>query len=118
MNCLCTCRRDSNQAAVFTTDGAVIGQPPPPSSSDHSVSALSSIEAQPASQNQQSGDDLCVADNDSPLPKYKRDLVQKMKILRQELHALQPQTGHCRIEVSREEIFEVPQLTSLMTVIT
>ncbi|ESN93979.1 hypothetical protein HELRODRAFT_115219 [Helobdella robusta] len=43
---------------------------------------------------------------DSPLPKYKRDLVQKLKMLRQELHALQPQASHCRIEVSREEIFE------------
>ncbi|XP_074647220.1 E3 ubiquitin-protein ligase SMURF2-like isoform X2 [Tubulanus polymorphus] len=45
-------------------------------------------------------------DNESPAPRYKRDLVQKMKILRQELQALQPQSGHCRIEVSREEIFE------------
>jgi len=45
-------------------------------------------------------------ENDSPLPKYKRDLVQKMKALRQELQAMQPQAGHCRVEVSREEIFE------------
>ncbi|XP_064641714.1 E3 ubiquitin-protein ligase SMURF1-like isoform X4 [Lineus longissimus] len=45
-------------------------------------------------------------ENESPAPKYKRDLVQKMKILRQELQTLQPQSGHCRIEVSREEIFE------------
>lgn len=41
------------------------------------------------------------------VPKYKRDLVQKLKILRQELSQHQPQAGHCRIEVSREEIFEV-----------
>lgn len=41
------------------------------------------------------------------MPKYKRDLVQKLKILRQELSQHQPQAGHCRIEVSREEIFEV-----------
>lgn len=41
------------------------------------------------------------------VPKYKRDLVQKLKILRQELSQQQPQAGHCRIEVSREEIFEV-----------
>ena len=46
-------------------------------------------------------------ENDSPLPKYKRDLVQKMKVLRNELQAMQPQAGHCRVEVSREEIFEV-----------
>lgn len=45
-------------------------------------------------------------DGDSPLPKYKRDLVQKMKALRAELQALQPQSGHCRLEVSRQEIFE------------
>uniref|UniRef100_A0A3B5MFD8 HECT-type E3 ubiquitin transferase n=1 Tax=Xiphophorus couchianus TaxID=32473 RepID=A0A3B5MFD8_9TELE len=58
-----------------------------------------------------------VLNSDSPLPlpeeaecltvpKYKRDLVQKLKILRQELSQQQPQAGHCRIEVSREEIFE------------
>jgi E3 ubiquitin ligase SMURF1/2 len=40
------------------------------------------------------------------LPKYKRDLVQKMKRLRTELQAYQPQSGHCKIEVSREDIFE------------
>lgn len=40
------------------------------------------------------------------LPKYKRDLVAKQKILRTELAALQPQTGHMRLEVSRSEIFE------------
>uniref|UniRef100_A0A4W5QLF7 HECT-type E3 ubiquitin transferase n=1 Tax=Hucho hucho TaxID=62062 RepID=A0A4W5QLF7_9TELE len=40
------------------------------------------------------------------VPKYKRDLVQKLKILRQELSNQQPQAGHCRIEVCREEIFE------------
>uniref|UniRef100_A0A3B3S339 E3 ubiquitin-protein ligase n=1 Tax=Paramormyrops kingsleyae TaxID=1676925 RepID=A0A3B3S339_9TELE len=41
-----------------------------------------------------------------PVPRYKRDLVQKLKSLRQELAQQQPQAGHCRIEVSREEIFE------------
>lgn len=44
------------------------------------------------------------------VPKYKRDLVQKLKILRQELSQQQPQAGHCRIEVSREEIFEVTMI--------
>ena len=44
------------------------------------------------------------------VPKYKRDLVQKLKILRQELSQQQPQAGHCRIEVCREEIFEVKQV--------
>ncbi|GLG98749.1 E3 ubiquitin-protein ligase Smurf1 [Gryllus bimaculatus] len=40
------------------------------------------------------------------LPKYKRDLVAKQMVLRAELQALQPQSGHCRLEVSRSEIFE------------
>ncbi|XP_018612824.1 E3 ubiquitin-protein ligase SMURF2-like isoform X5 [Scleropages formosus] len=40
------------------------------------------------------------------VPRYKRDLVQKLKTLRQELSQQQPQAGHCRVEVSREEIFE------------
>nr|XP_022916768.1 E3 ubiquitin-protein ligase SMURF1 isoform X2 [Onthophagus taurus] len=45
--------------------------------------------------------------NDSELlPKYRRDLVGKLKALRAELQALQPQSGHCRLEVSRSEIFE------------
>ncbi|KAK3557199.1 hypothetical protein QTP70_026142, partial [Hemibagrus guttatus] len=39
-------------------------------------------------------------------PKYKRDLVHKLKVLRQELSQQQPQAGHCRIELCREEIFE------------
>ncbi|ESO94746.1 hypothetical protein LOTGIDRAFT_117914, partial [Lottia gigantea] len=41
-----------------------------------------------------------------PLPKYKRDLVQKIKLLRGELLSLAPPAGHCRLEVSREEVFE------------
>ncbi|XP_045497074.1 E3 ubiquitin-protein ligase SMURF2 [Colias croceus] len=40
------------------------------------------------------------------LPKYKRDLAAKARVLRAELQALQPQTGHCRIEVSRNEVLE------------
>ncbi|CAH1112298.1 unnamed protein product [Psylliodes chrysocephalus] len=40
------------------------------------------------------------------LPKYRRDLVAKLKVLRAELNSLQPQSGHCRLEVSRSEIFE------------
>uniref|UniRef100_H3B2J1 HECT-type E3 ubiquitin transferase n=1 Tax=Latimeria chalumnae TaxID=7897 RepID=H3B2J1_LATCH len=41
-----------------------------------------------------------------PTQRYERDLVQKLKVLRHELSLQQPQAGHCRIEVSREEIFE------------
>ncbi|RWS15628.1 E3 ubiquitin-protein ligase SMURF2-like protein [Dinothrombium tinctorium] len=36
----------------------------------------------------------------------RKTLVQKMAILRQELAALLPQSGHCRLEVSRKDIFE------------
>ncbi|XP_041978568.1 E3 ubiquitin-protein ligase SMURF2-like [Aricia agestis] len=46
------------------------------------------------------------ADTDDALPKYKRDLAAKARVLRAELQALQPQTGHCRIEVSRNEVLE------------
>lgn len=49
------------------------------------------------------------------LPKYKRDLVAKLKCLRAELNALQPQSGHCRLEVSRNEIFEVSNFLKLFT---
>ncbi|KAG7281185.1 hypothetical protein CRUP_032888, partial [Coryphaenoides rupestris] len=38
--------------------------------------------------------------------RYERDLVHKLKLLRHELSLQQPQAGHCRIEVSRQEIFE------------
>ncbi|XP_050308528.1 E3 ubiquitin-protein ligase SMURF2 [Anthonomus grandis grandis] len=40
------------------------------------------------------------------LPKYRRDLVAKLKVLRVELTSMQPQSGHCRLEVSRTEVFE------------
>ncbi|XP_055533569.1 E3 ubiquitin-protein ligase SMURF1 [Wyeomyia smithii] len=40
------------------------------------------------------------------LPKYRRDLLGKIRALRAELQTLQPQSGHCRLEVSRQEIFE------------
>lgn len=45
-------------------------------------------------------------DSPPPPPGAKRDLVHKMKTLRSQLSAMQPQTGHCRIETSRENIFE------------
>lgn len=51
------------------------------------------------------------------LPKYKRDLVAKQKALRAELQALQLQSGHCRLEVSRTEIFEVNIHKILSTVV-
>lgn len=50
--------------------------------------------------------DLPIGLLESELPKYRRDLVGKLRQLRSELQALQPQSGHCRLEVSRTEIFE------------
>lgn len=50
---------------------------------------------------------MLVDGEESPLPRYRRDLVQKLIALRQEIQTLQPQSGHCRLEVSREDIFEV-----------
>lgn len=41
-----------------------------------------------------------------PPPSDKRDLVHKMHRLRAQLNAMQPQVGHCRIEVSRNNVFE------------
>lgn len=53
-------------------------------------------------------------EGDGELPvRYERDLVQKLKVLRHELSLQQPQAGHCRIEVSREEIFEVLAVAKL-----
>ena len=45
-------------------------------------------------------------DTDLHLPKYKRDLIVKLQSLRGDLNHLQPQSGHCRMEVCRESIFE------------
>ena len=36
----------------------------------------------------------------------RQSVLDKLSFLRQELTAQQPQTGHCRFEVSREQIFE------------
>ncbi|OQV17573.1 E3 ubiquitin-protein ligase SMURF1 [Hypsibius exemplaris] len=45
-------------------------------------------------------------DTDLHLPKYKRDLIVKLQSLRGDLNHLQPQSGHCRMEVCRDSIFE------------
>ena len=49
--------------------------------------------------------DISSAHQDN-LPKSKRDLVAKMKVLKTELSSLQPASGHCRLEVTRGEVFE------------
>lgn len=33
------------------------------------------------------------------IPKFRRDLASKLKVLKTELLAMQPQSGHCRLEV-------------------
>ena len=45
-------------------------------------------------------------DSPPPPPGAGRDLVHKMKTLRSHLNAMQPQAGHCKLEVSRENVFE------------
>lgn len=41
-----------------------------------------------------------------PPPVSRRDLVHKTRLLRSQLMAMQRQAGHCRIETSRENVFE------------
>lgn len=47
-----------------------------------------------------------LVEDDIPVVQGKRDLVHKMKILRSQLGAMLHQTGHCRIETSRDNVFE------------
>lgn len=49
---------------------------------------------------------MSLLESSEHLPKYRRDLDVKLRALRTELQGLQPQSGHCRLEVSRAEIFE------------
>ena len=42
----------------------------------------------------------------APPPVSKRDLVHKTRILRAQLASLQRKAGHCRIETSRDNVFE------------
>ena len=76
--------------------------------SNASSNATPSAAVTPASSNV-SGPQSIETDGEC-LPKYRRDLVAKQKILRAELNVHQPQSGHCRFEVSRSEIFEVSHL--------
>ena len=42
----------------------------------------------------------------APPPVSRRDLVHKTRLLRAQLAAVQRKAGHCRIEASRENVFE------------
>lgn len=79
----------------------ITGQRIPVSSANHidNANAMSTlISSQPSSTSEPKSKD--------ELPQYKRDLAAKMKVLRSELTAMQPPSGHCRLEVSRQEVFE------------
>ncbi len=78
-----------------------------PSTTSNASMSTSITEACIATHQHPTNSDLPIGLLDAELlPKYRRDLVGKMRVLRSELQALQPQSGHCRLEVSRQEIFE------------
>lgn len=71
--------------------------------------AVTGVLSSPQQQTTTSGStipDLPIGLLESELPKYRRDLVGKLRALRSELQTLQPQSGHCRLDVTRQEIFE------------
>lgn len=76
-------------ALLIDINGKTVGKKSSNSNSDSLQALKNGISSLPASQQQK-----------------RRNLVQKMSMLRQELQAFQPQSGHCRIEVSRDDIFE------------
>ncbi|XP_065659340.1 E3 ubiquitin-protein ligase SMURF2 isoform X2 [Hydra vulgaris] len=47
-----------------------------------------------------------ITEKNEELPQYRRDLLQKIKAFRAEIHLLQLDAGHFRIEVSRDDVFE------------
>lgn len=73
---------------------------------EHRSNVITNTAAVTGNHNGSTIPDLPVGLLESELPKYRRDLVGKLRALRSELQALQPQSGHCRLEVSRTEIFE------------
>lgn len=102
--------------ATATVHTTVASSPPPaptpaqPANSTSSPAPAPNAAASPAPSRPRPVDNM----NDLPqglldselLPKYRRDLVGKLRALRAELTALQPQSGHCRLEVSRNEVLE------------
>ncbi|XP_067123380.1 E3 ubiquitin-protein ligase SMURF2 isoform X2 [Centruroides vittatus] len=69
------------------------------SSSNHNCVSNSGIVLQSLS-------NTTIENGENTITRHRRDIVQKLASLRQELHSLQQQSGHCRLEVSREDIFE------------
>ncbi|KYQ56552.1 E3 ubiquitin-protein ligase SMURF2 [Trachymyrmex zeteki] len=99
----------SETAEADTTNSSMVqpNTPQQPTRNENGSNNNSPTMESAPSQNAQTVSELPkeLMDNEL-LPKYKRDLVAKLKCLRAELNALQPQSGHCRLEVSRNEIFE------------
>ncbi|XP_043282446.1 E3 ubiquitin-protein ligase Smurf1 isoform X2 [Venturia canescens] len=94
----------TNQTTTRTTNGSINSTT---TTTTTAATAATSATTTPSVVGQTIPSDLPKELMDSELlPKYKRDLVAKLKCLRAELNALQPQSGHCRLEVTRNEIFE------------
>lgn len=83
-----------------TTNNTVL----PPGGSTNVSSPPSPASETPSSTNNSLGPTELI--DDESLPKYKRDLVSKINVFRSELANLHAQSGHCRLEVSRQEVFE------------
>lgn len=104
-----------NGAARIAAGGETFSVPQPQQQQQQPVTAQTAQQQQQQHQHQLQNASLLPASADLPrglldgsdlLPKYRRDLVSKMRALRIELLSLQPQSGHCRLEVSRVEILE------------
>ncbi|XP_047739146.1 E3 ubiquitin-protein ligase SMURF2 isoform X2 [Hyalella azteca] len=72
--------------------------PPLPSSSSASSAPNPNSNKDPAPPTDGEG-------HDCP-PKYTRDLVAKLNVLRAQLSCQVPQSGHCRLDIPRTEVFE------------
>lgn len=110
------------RGTVPPTSAANAGTPAPPSATPATPSATAAVPPQATPASNATPTTLTTTTNpphrivpDLPqgllegadlLPKYRRDLVGKLRALRTELQTMQPQSGHCRLEVSRNEIFE------------
>ena len=80
--------------------------PPVPARNNEEAAPISALSPRIPVSSANHADNRRAVNNLDELPQYKRDLVAKMKVLRLELSALQPPSGHCRLEVSRQEVFE------------
>jgi len=96
----------SNVRAVTGTNNHVVVMPS--TSATPSEAATNAANSSSSARNNESSSSSGPGSITSPeaLPKYKRDLVAKIKVLRNELQGLQPPSGHCRLEVSRTDVFE------------